>query len=352
MSAPTRGVARVRSRGFTLVDVMVALAIAMATIVLAYRTFVALHDIGRTTVAAADAQATAAYALAAITLRTGNAGTGIRAAARWFEQCAVDTNVGRTLRPIAAIIVDGGGVDRSDALVIRQSLATIAVPLRIVADTPAGAPLHVEAVDGVAVGERIAVAGGAGRCAVTDITAIRPVSAGIVELEHSSLTVDIPANSIVISLGPATRESTLRFDVDAGTLRSTDVANGDAPSPVVSNVWMMKGLYGLDNDGDGIVDDWVDASPASSWTAPDVLGASPAALAKIVALRIGVIARTDRTDDRVTRSTPFVLFDCEQDDKTRCPGRIAGTVAPTSAGGYRYRALETIVPLRNAVWTR
>jgi hypothetical protein len=45
-----------------------------------------------------------------------------------------------------------------------------------------------------------------------------------------------------------------------------------------------------------------------------------------------------------------VLFDCEDDDKSACPGRLEGTIPGNPGGSYRYRALEAVVPLRNVLW--
>ena len=55
------------------------------------------------------------------------------------------------------------------------------------------------------------------------------------------------------------------YDVASGTLRSTDRANGDAPSPLVSNVVNLKFQYGIDSDGDGMLDTWVRAEPPGGW---------------------------------------------------------------------------------------
>ena len=47
-----------------------------------------------------------------------------------------------------------------------------------------------------------------------------------------------------------------------------------------------------------------------------------------------------------------MLFDCELADKSACPGRLEGTFAAAANGGYRYRVIETVVPLRNSLWNR
>jgi hypothetical protein len=47
-----------------------------------------------------------------------------------------------------------------------------------------------------------------------------------------------------------------------------------------------------------------------------------------------------------------VLFDCELADKSACPGRLEGIVAAAAGGAYRYRTMETVVPLRNVLWNQ
>jgi hypothetical protein len=135
-------------------------------------------------------------------------------------------------------------------------------------------------------------------------------------------------------------------------LRSTDVLNGDAPVPLVSNIVNLKLRYGVDRNGDGALDDWVAATAAEGLDAIALLSAPRVVLDRIVALRIGVIARSEEFDRMATSDYHWVLFDCELADKTACPGRLEGTIATSAAGGFRYRSSETIVPLRNSLWNR
>ena len=141
-----------------------------------------------------------------------------------------------------------------------------------------------------------------------------------------------------------------RYDVAAGNLRSTDVGNGDAPMPIAANVVNAKFQYGIDTDGDGALDTWTSATDA--WSAANVLAARRATLARIGAVRIGVVVRTEERERTRSQGERWVLFDCELADKATCPGRLEGTIAPTSAGGYRYRTFERVVALRNALWNR
>jgi type IV pilus assembly protein PilW len=181
------------------------------------------------------------------------------------------------------------------------------------------------------------------------VTSVSSLGSGLVRLGHTPVAIDFPLGSVLVDLGPAGRPSTLRFDVVSGTLRSTDLANGDAPLPLAAGVVNVKFQYGVDTDGDGALDTWVAASGA--WSADTLLAAPRGVLARIKAIRVGLVVRSDQRE-RSNRSTyPWVLFDCERADKSTCAGRLSGTLAPTANGNYRYRTMESVVPLRNVAWT-
>ncbi len=340
-------------RGASLIDALVGLAIGLLSMVIIHQAFVAIDTVRRHAAAVADAQSSGAFALFALASQIGNAGAGTAAAARWLDTCAATADVTTTLRPIDVLITDGGAAARPDSLVIRQALAPIiATPAAFASAAPAGVSFQVESPDGFAVGDRVVATSRTGSCAMTQVTAIGAPAAGVVELAHSPLTIDLPVTSVLLNLGPASRASTLRYDVVSGTLRSTDLANGDAPVPLTSNVVNLKFQYGIDSGADGTLDTWARATSADSWAPAALLGAPRATLERIKAIRIGIIVRSERVDRALTRSFHWVLFDCELDDKTACPGRLEGTIAGSANGSYRYRAFETVVPLRNVIWNR
>ena len=184
------------------------------------------------------------------------------------------------------------------------------------------------------------------------ITSIGPPAGGVVEILHTPVPIDLPPSALLMNLGPAGRASTTRYDVVSATLRSTDMTNGDAPNPLASNIINLKLQYGIDSDGDGVMDDWVSAEEAGTWNPVALLAAPRGTLDRIMALRIGVIARSDAFDQHLVRAFRWVLFDCGATDKAACPGRLEGTIAGSARGGYRYRTYETVVPLRNSIWNR
>jgi len=340
-----------RARGTSLIDVLVGLAVAMVSLILVYQAFVALDTVRRNAAATADAQANAAFALFALASQIGNAGAGWALAGRWLDTCPVVADVAATLRPVDVLIADSGAADRPDSLVVRQSLArAIALPAALASAAPAGADFRVESPDGFTAGDRLVAITRDGRCVTTQATSVTAPVGGIVTVAHTPIAIDLPLTSVLLDLGPAGRASTLRFDVASGTLRSTDLANGDAPVPLTSNVVNLKFQYGVDTDADGALDTWVRADAPGPWSQAALLAAPRTTLERIKAVRVGIILRSERIDRSLARSFHWVLFDCARDDKTACPGRLEGSIPGDANGSYRYRTLETVIPLRNVIW--
>jgi len=342
-----------RQTGLTLVDVLVGVTIASISIIVVHQAFVAFGQLRRTASAVADAEQTASFAVAMLATAAGNAGAGIAAAARWLDACPASPDIAATQRPIVAMIVDGGRVDRPDSLVVRQAYQPrIALPAAFATAAPAGSAFRVQSPDGFAVGDRIVAVSRSGTCAAAEVTAVASEPTGISEVAHTPVGVDLPVESLLLNLGAATRASTLRFDVASGALRSTDVVNADAPAPLVSNIVNVKFQYGADRDGDGVLDDWVGAAAGDGFDPASLLSAPQAVLDRIVALRIGVLARSEEFDPQATGGHRWVLFDCELPDRSACPGRLEGTIGASAAGGFRYRSHEAVVALRNTLWNR
>lgn len=342
-----------RQTGLTLVDVLVAITIASVSLVVVHQASVAFGQLRRSASAVADAEQTASFAVAMLATAADNAGAGIAAAARWLDACPASPDIATTQRPIVAMIVDGGHVDRPDSLVVRQAYQPrIALPATFATAAPAGSAFRVQSPDGFAVGDRVIAISRSGICASTEVTAVATDASGISEIAHTPVGVDLPVTSLLLNLGAASRASVLRFDVASGTLRSTDIVNADAPAPLVSNIVNVKFQYGADRDGDGVLDDWVGAAAADGLDPASLLSAPRAVLDRLVALRIGVLARSEDADPQVTGGQRWVLFDCELPDRSACPGRLEGTIGASAAGGFRYRSHEIVVPLRNTLWNR
>ena len=334
---------------------MVGVPVALFATLVIYAVVGTADVLRRDAQAAGDAQQTALFVLSRLTFDLANAGNGFASASRALSTCAASANAADTLRPVAVLISDGGRDDVADTAVIRYGVApSVAGPALFAAPAAAGANFLIQSPQGFAAGDRVIAIGRNGECASTDVTASTAFAPGIVEIAHPPLGVAFPASSWIVNLGSVKDAQVIRYDVQSNVLRTTDLLNGDAPNPLASNIVNLKLQYGIDRDGDGILDTWVPAraGPLEDWSAATLLAAPADVLTRIKAIRVGVIVRSDYQDRAINTAFRWTLFDCEATDKSLCPGRLSGSIAAPAAGGYRYRVHETVVPLRNVIWNR
>ena len=342
-------------RGAGLVEVLVGVTVALLATLVIYITVGAVDRLRHDSQSAADAQQAGLFVLARLGFDIANAGSGFSAVAKALATCPASANVADTLRPVALLITDGGRDDVADSVVLRYGVSpAIAGAATFAAAAPAGANFLIRSPYGFAVDDHVIAVGRNGECAATDVTGATLSGAGLVEIAHAPLATAFPASSWLVNLGSRNDAQVIRYDVQSGVMRTTDLLNGDVPNPLASNIVNLKLQYGIDSDGDGTLDSWVPARPGPSgdWSAAAVLAAPAESLARIKAIRIGLIVRSDFLDRGITTAFPWTLFDCEASDTSLCPGRLSGSIAATSGGGYRYRVHETIVPLRNTIWNR
>ncbi len=125
----------------------------------------------------------------------------------------------------------------------------------------------------------------------------------------------------------------------------------DTPLPIADSVFEMHALYGVDNTNNGTVDAWVDPGTAgyTAATLESGTAASVATLQKIKAVRIGLILRTALPEKAPAAGAapattgPLKLF---SDLPSPLPFSRTLSVAEQN---FRYRTIEMTVPLRNAL---
>lgn len=342
------------SAGFGLIELMVGVVIALLTMLAVHRVVIASETTRRSAQSDAEAQQIAQFALARLSFDVANAGAGIVTAARALAACPATGDFTAMTRPIAAIITSGGAPDVPDSVVVRYAVGNATVlPARFAAAAPSGASFALRTTMGFAAGDQIIISDRRGACARTTVTATRGPAGGTLTVNHDIVAAEMPSDAIALDIGSASRTVATRYDVSAGTLRATDLQGGDAPNPLVSNVVNFKVQYGLDTNGDGALDTWAEATTAGGagdWSPNAVLRATAESLARVKALRVGIIVRGEQFDRAATRSFDWVLFDCEGVDKSTCPGRLAGSIAASARGGWHYRVYETVIPSRNLIW--
>lgn len=335
-------------RGSSLAEVLVGLGVGLAVTIVVLGVFAGTEAIKRNAVGLADAQQAGAMSLFTLGIELANAGHGLAAAAGELSTCPDSGDIATSLRPIPVLITAGAAPDAPDAFVVNYGAGTaLATPAPFAAAAPAGSAYRVAAPTGFAAGHTVVAVGPGGRCAATTALAVSaPDADGVVEIDRANAADAFPATAVLLDLGPKSRVARVRYDIVDGTLRSQDLATpGAAPNPLASGIVAMKLQYGVDADGDGFLDSWT-AAGAAPWDPPSLLAAPAATLARIKAVRLGLIAKSETFDAGVTAPYDWVLFDCPGQDKTQCAGRLSGTLP----AHWRYRVYETVIPLRNAIW--
>lgn len=242
---------------------------------------------------------------------------------------------------------------------------------------------------------------GGPRCKLLQVTAATaPDSTGVVALTQGAGATTIAysaqePHAKVLNLGPTGNGTRTLFDVASGQLRTTDCMNrdwactGGVPNPLAQNVVLMKVQYGIDtsNPPDDIVDCWTAAINDACGSGIDVTfdhlrdttltaAVIQQTVSRILAVRVAVVVRSDEPDLKDSTLTAggttagghtypprpdTVLFNCAANDAS-CQGRVVVPKgAPATLGSsdcapsivcdyWRYRAYETVIPLRNAIY--
>ena len=130
-------------------------------------------------------------------------------------------------------------------------------------------------------------------------------------------------------------------------------ANSTANVDMYPNVVQLQAVYGKDTNSDNIADAWNAVAPTT-----------PAEWQQIRAIRIALVARSQNREPGVVTldvataastcdsATPHPAALCWRPDPAGNGVKIdinIGNVAPNWQY-YRYRVMETTIPLRNAIW--
>jgi len=234
---------------------------------------------------------------------------------------------------------------------LANSVSLAGGDLLLIADQPAagGAAADCmvqEVAAGFAGGLTSAVSLG-GSYAVSPIagTALATFSEQAVAMKLGNVGAGNLPGFLLIGVGD---DNTL-FSYDLLQTAGADVAG--APSPnlraVADGVFELHALYGVDGDGDGRVDRWIDpgAAPAGYTLAELMSGSAAAATAigRIKALRVGLILRTALRERDPVAPPQLVLF------SDLGPALTHTRVLAAGEQNFRYRTVESTIPLRNAL---
>ena len=133
-----------RQQGFSIIDIMVGIVIALVAILVIFHVFSVGEQFKRNTTAAGEAQVNGLLASFMLGLQLANAGNALAAAARDLASCEDESaepdltrRFAKSWRPIPILVFDGGAPAAPDSFTVHYSTSTtIVAPARGVAASP------------------------------------------------------------------------------------------------------------------------------------------------------------------------------------------------------------------------
>lgn len=363
-------------RGFTLVELMVGMVIALLATLVVAQTLVLSEGQKRSTTNGTDAQVNGALSLYSLQRAMQMAGYGLGATpavlgcqlkAR-FNAADID------LGALAPVTITNGADGAADTVrVLSSSKANYSLPYLVSKHEPDDAAFTINTTLGVSAGDLMVAVprtwDAANWCSVFAVTGIVGGSNQVEHVSGASPWNQAAADSIFPVAGYSESDSILinigqfgpsidrSFTVTAaGDLQQTSYAVNAPTTPIVENLFtnivQLQAYYGKDTSvpADGIVDAYDTTTPTTQ-----------AGWAQVLAIRVAVVARSaQREKEPVTMAAPA------WDVGSAAP--VVGSAACTSPAGsacvslklgeagddewkhYRYKVFDTVVPLRNVLW--
>lgn len=372
-----------KTHGFTLVELLVAMVLGMLTTVIIAEVLLKTEGNKRTSVGGNDAQVNGALSLYALQRDIQMAGYGVASKATALG-CAIKgkrgaTEFTATLAPVAIGLTNGGGPDQSDTITVLSSATTrFAVPMDLsVNHTAASSTFTVKSALGVSAGDfllAIPNAPSASKgCTMFQATAVDAATGSITHATTSTWNTVLSDATYVpnyvsdddslVNVG-ALQYRQYSIDSSTNVLQSRDLSTSTAafanPVTVNANIVLMKAMYGRDTNNDGTIDRFDDViSTAAEW-------------ATVRAVRVAIVARSAERDKlEVTASNPEwdvgttatisatnnAVTCLPVAAPTRCVLPLTIPTASASASDnaewkhYRYKVYDTLIPVRNMLWS-
>ena len=346
-------------KGFSLVEIMVGLVIGLLATLVIMQVFSVFEGQKRTTMGTADAQTNGSIALFTIQRDVQMAGFGLPV----FDtlnpplKCNPSPTVDHDSNAATPVIgmfpltvTDGGtAAGASDSLAIRYSLdgstAKSGIVVKITEDlvgTVATVDNNLNCNDGDVVMVSVGTA-----CAMTKVNDNNLAA----DTTHITLLSATGASKDA-SLACMGNWSQFSYAVVNNQLQRNDASSVTA-TPMVSDIVNMQVQYGISATANSnVVVNWVDAS-GGTWVTPTVANRN-----RIKALHIAVVARngllekTNVTNECTTAQGTVNNGPCAWDDTGLDAAPKIDLSNDANWQQYRYRVYETIIPLRNMIWSK
>jgi type IV pilus assembly protein PilW len=343
----------VRQTGFSLVEILVGLVIGLLVTLVIMQVFSVFEGQKRSTSGGADAQTNGSIALYNIQRDVQIAGFGLPLPVADKDNISLKCETSPAAAPFPAkdklfpVVIKNGIADASDVITVRYSTTAMgAIPVKIFDATNAITPVGLTVDNNIGCKDGDVVLINMGTSCV--MTQIADANGNPDTLVNISLVKTTPPGAPISSGAKLTCMGDWQ-DYKYEVVNNQLFLNGN---PVVDEVVNMQAQYGISATANSNqVNEWVDA--VAPWDAPSVANRN-----RIKAIRIVVVARNGLLEkDIVTKQCTTAKGvvnngPCAWDDTNFKDAPKIDLSTDANWQKYRYRAFETIVPLRNMLWSR
>ena len=365
-------------RGMSLVEILVAVLIGLIGMVIIMQVYTVSEERKRTTTGTSDAQISGNIAMFTLERELRFAGYGMVSRQANMLGCnvsafdstrATTTLTFPTMAPVS-ISVGAGGAPDTITIIYGNAWSSVDGS-DFAAAAASGAPFPLKNAAGFQVGDLVVASEGGANCSVAEITGF---SVGALNnIEHlisspysytdthgATVTQNSRYNKTgglgayttaarLFSLGrsPVVRQYLVSNDkLKTRSLMPYDSTqdpdnDGWADADIGEGIVNLKAIYGKDTDNNGVVDAWNTTQPV---TAADWL--------QVRAVKIALLVRSGQYE-----KTPVTVDCVSGSPANNSPHWSVGCFTMTNVAdgtdwhNYRYRTYETVVPLRNLIWS-
>jgi type IV pilus assembly protein PilW len=406
-TAPQR-IGRARSRGLSLIELMVTLVIGAVMVIAISTVMMQFEARKRRTTAVNDANQSGSYSLYVIDRWLRSAGSGFSQAGPEpdpadsgdreamgfgcrvlasksgtqvlpygttfpapFDRMQPVSGSNGTIRLAPALIasaqsgVQGFSSTYSDVLLVMAGMSGFSEVYTQLTGAVLASSVPVQTTASINGNDLVMLidersAGGAQDCMVQQVAAAVTSPVGLSgTYAQSTIAGFTDSNyddkSVMVRLGNSTTNPPNFFAVGVGssaTLYAYDLLQTRSPAlqAMADNVFELHAVYGVDTDDNNTVDTWVDPTPTTNNYHIHKLmdGTSTAAnrIATIKALRVALVLRSPLMEKSsdAVTASTLTVFPGETFARTR--------TLSTDDQRYRYRIVDAVIPLRNPLLAR
>ena len=382
MRLPSSMPRRLRSRGMSLIEILVAAAIGLIASVVIFQVFAVFEGQKRTTTSGGEAQTSGTLSLFTLERELRMAGYGINnvdflgcTILGWDEQNAGGTAF--TLQLVPVIITQGAGstpgiAGAPDTISLMYGTGELVpAPANIAQNMPSpSADFKVNNRYGFKEGDLVIAAEAGKDCTLSQVSGLPGTPGQTDNVIHNSGTYTDPNSGVQIptrynkSGGLGVSYSTTGKLFNLGALPANNlyqVAGGQltrqqllptnaAVVPIYDSIVQLQAQYGKDTDINGVVDLFDETTPVNA-----------AGWAQVLAVRVAVVARSSLyekeevspltirlwEDSGVAPTTTGPVWTLCSESPPVSPPLCTGTADERH---YRYKVFQTVVPIRNMLW--